>query len=90
MKMSKEQQHQLNRLMDYRDQISDAILHVEQILKDYFPDQHSLAYQHWIPQIVTALNDDSKWLSRGVYSFQNTIDKINDIDDNTKGLTKVI
>jgi hypothetical protein len=76
--MNQEQKHQLNRLIDYRDEISKAMFHIERILKTYFPNEFDIAYQHWIPQILTALENDVKWLPRGQYSLQDTIDHIND------------
>ena len=76
--MNQEQINQLNRLIDYRDEISKAMFNIERILKDYFPNEFDIAYQHWIPQILTALENDVKWLPRGQYSLQDTIDHIND------------
>jgi soluble cytochrome b562 len=75
---TKEQKDQFNRLLDYRDQISDAMFHIERILKSYFPEEFDTAYQHYIPQIITALEEDSRWLSRGEFNMQKTIDRILD------------
>lgn len=90
--LTQEQRDQFNRLLDYRDQISDAIFHIERILKNYFPDEFDVAYQHYIPQIITALNNDNKWLQRGEISMQYTIsrilDKIN--QDRGNGVSKFI
>ena len=76
MSLTNEQKHQLNRLIDYRDQISSGLFHIERILKANFPEEFEKAIQFYIPQITTALYEHEKWLSRGEYSLQNTIDNI--------------
>ena len=88
--MNQDQKDQLNSLMDYRDSISNSLFHIERILKTYFPEQYTDAYQHWIPQILTALDNDVKWLPRGQLSFQDTIDRIKDRTDSTGGVSKFI
>ncbi|NBU33533.1 hypothetical protein EBZ38_17300 [bacterium] len=90
MSLSQDQKHQLNKLMDYRDAISNSIFHIERILKYHFPEEFNLAYQHYIPQILTALYEDKKWLSRGGYSLQDTINKLMDQakDDNSGTTTR--
>lgn len=92
MSLDNQQKHQLNQLIDYRDQIESSLFHIERILKDYFPEEFELAYQHYIPQITTALHDEKKWLSRGGYSMQDTINNILDKskDDNNSGVSKYI
>lgn len=87
--MNQEQKDQLNRLIDHRDEISKAMFHIERILKNYFPSEFDIAYQHWIPQILTALESDVKWLPRGEYTLQDTIDRIND-NDSGSGVKKFI
>jgi len=88
--MNQEQKDQLNSLMDYRDSISNSLFHIERILKTYFPDQYNDAYQHWIPQILTALDNDVKWLPRGQLTLQDTIDRIKDCADSFGGVSKFI
>lgn len=88
--MNQEQKDQLNSLMDYRDSISDSLFHIERILKTYFPEQYADAYQHWIPQILTALDNDVKWLPRGQLTLQDTIDRIKDDSDSVGGVSKFI
>ena len=88
--MNQEQKDQLNSLMDYRDSISDSMFHIERILKTYFPDQYADSYQHWIPQILTALDNDVKWLPRGQLTLQDTIDRIKDDSDSVGGVSKFI
>lgn len=86
------QKDQLNNLIDYRDQITESLFHIERILKVYFPEEFDIAYQHYIPQITTALYEDDRWLPRGEQTMQNTItrllDKTNESVD--KGLKKFI
>lgn len=88
--MNQEQKDQLSNFMDYRDSISDSMFHIERILKTYFPDQYSDAYQHWIPQILTALDNSIKWLPRGQLTLQDTIDRIKDDSDSVGGVSKFI
>lgn len=88
--MNQEQKDQLNALMDYREEISKSMFHIERILKSYFPEEFDVAYQHWIPQILTALDNDVKWLPRGQVTLQDTIDRIKDDSDNIRGVSKFI
>lgn len=88
--LTQEQKDQLNFLIDYRDQISDSIYHIDRILRTYFPDQYSDAYQHWIPQILTGLDNDVKWLPRGQLTLQDTIDRILDMSEESSGVSKFI
>jgi hypothetical protein len=56
----------------------NSLFHIERILKTYFPEEFERAIQFYLPQITTALYEDKKWLSRGEYSLQNTIDNISE------------
>jgi hypothetical protein len=76
MSLNQEQRDQFNRLIDYRNDISHALFHIERILKTYFPEEFERAIQFYLPQITTALYEDKKWLSRGEYSLQNAIDNL--------------
>jgi hypothetical protein len=89
---TEDQKQQFNRILDYRDEISNSMFHIERILKTYFPDEFDAAYQHWIPQILTALDNDVKWLPRGQMTLQNTIDRILDKikEDSGTGVSKFI
>ena len=78
MSLTHQQQHQLNKLIDYRDQITNSLFHIERIIKEYFPEEFDVAYQHWIPQITTALYEDKRWLSRGEQTMQHTINRLLD------------
>lgn len=82
---SQEQKDQFNRLMDYRDEISNAMFHIERILQTYFPEEFDMAYQHYIPQIITGLYQDDRWLPRGQHNMQQTIDRILDKINTDKG-----
>ena len=90
--LNQEQKDQFNKLIDYRDQIVDALFHIERILKTYFPEECNIAYQHWIPQITTALYEDARWLPRGDQTMQNTINRLLDKikDDKSQGVSKYI
>jgi hypothetical protein len=89
---TKDQKQQFNRILDYRDEISNSMFHIERILKTYFPDEFDAAYQHWIPQILTALDNDVKWLPRGQMTLKDTIDRILDKikEDTGTGVSKFI
>lgn len=80
--------------MDYRDEIIDIIANIQTILKINFPEEYERAIQFYIPQITTALCEDKKWLNRGEYSLQNTIDNLTErckmIDEKNKSLNKYL
>jgi hypothetical protein len=78
MSLTNQQQHHLNKLIDYRDQITSSLFHIERIIKEYFPEEFDVAYQHWIPQITTALYEDKRWLPRGEQTMQHTINRLLD------------
>jgi hypothetical protein len=76
MESNQDKKDQLNDLMDCRDNIVDSLAKIQTILRVNFPKEYEKAIQFYIPQIVTALYEDKKWLSRGEYSLQNTIDNL--------------
>lgn len=92
MNFTQEQKDQLNKLIDYRDEITNALFHIERIIKTYFPKEFEVAYQHWIPQIITALYEDKRWLPRGEFTMQQTITRLLDKAQNSesKGVSKYI
>lgn len=93
MSLTNDQKHQINKLVDYRDEIVNSLFHIEHILKTYFPEEFDKAIQFYLPQITTALYEDKKWLSRGEYSLQNTIDNLLErckISSNDKSLKKYL
>jgi hypothetical protein len=91
--LTTEQKDQINKLIDHRDEIVNSLFHIERILKTYFPEEFERAIQFYLPQITTALYEDRKWLNRGEYSLQNTIDNLVDrckINESAKGTTKYL
>jgi hypothetical protein len=91
MSLTQVQKDQLNSLIDYRDQITGSLFHIERILKVYFPEEFEVAYQYYIPQITTALYVDDKWLPRGEQTMQHTINRLLDKANNDKvGVKKYI
>ena len=93
MSLTTEQRDQINKLVDYRDEIVSSLFHIERILKTYFPEEFERAIQFYLPQITTALYEDKKWLSRGEYSLQNTIDNLLErckTNESGKGTTKYL
>jgi len=92
MSLTEEQKKQIDKLIEHRDAIVDSLANIQHILKQYFPEEFDLAYQHYIPQITTALYEDKKWLSRGGYSMQDTINHLTDKSNNNKfsGVSKYI
>lgn len=87
--LTESQREAIFRLFSLRDSIEDKIVEIETILKTRFPEEYAVAYQHWIPQIKTALKDNLKWLPRGEYSMQYTLDRLIDVNDG-KGVNKYI
>jgi hypothetical protein len=83
-------QSKMDDLLDLREDIAQSVLKIEFILRTNFPDQYEDAYQHWIPQILTALYNDVKWLPRGQMTLQDTIDRIKDNCDESCGVSKFI
>ena len=94
MNLTQEQRDQINSLIDYRDEMAASLFHIERILKTYFPEEFERAIQFYLPQITTALYEDKKWLSRGEYSLQNTIDNLLErckmIDSGDKNINKYL
>lgn len=92
MSFTDEQKHQLNKLFDCRDEITKSLFEIERIIKHYFPEEFDLAYQHWIPQITTALYEDGRWLPRGQFTMQQTLNRLSDKDkeSDSKGVYKYI
>lgn len=78
MNLTDKQKEKIKDLLVHRDSIINCVFHMERILKHYFPEEFDIAYQHWIPQIITALYDDNKWLPRGEQTFQDTINRLLD------------
>jgi len=92
MKYSEEHKKQIDKLIEYRFRIEQTINDIESILQIYFSDEFDNAYQHWIPQIETALFNDTKWLPRGQFTMQDTLNRIFDKSGGSdkKGVSKYI
>jgi hypothetical protein len=82
--------NKVNDLLSLREEITEHINKMDFILHQYFPDQYEDAYQHWIPQVLTALYNDLKWLPRGQITLQDTIDRIKDDSNQSGGVSKFI
>lgn len=86
----------VQQLSDYRNQILQCVESIKNILQQNkeCEKEYYLANSHYIPQIVTALMEVDKWLPRGNYTLQNTIDNLNDKIESSqnkqKGVTKYI
>ena len=78
MDLNEKEKYQLSSLLDHREKIKESISQIEQIIKEYFPEEYDVAYQHWIPQIITGLYNHKQWLPRGDQNMQKTIDRIHD------------
>jgi hypothetical protein len=92
MILTSEQKNQLDKLLDYREEIDNSVFQILKILKEYFPKEYDIAYQHWIPQIVTAIHHNhARWLPRGEHNMQQTINRLLDESKNIKkGVSKYI
>lgn len=90
--MTEKRKSALYELMSERDKIEDCLTNIENILKENFIEEFDLAYQHWIPQIYTALKRTDHWLSRGEFCMQDTISHIKDNNflDKSNGIRKFI
>lgn len=82
----------LNKLLQYREKIEDILVEIDAVLQVSFAKEYSIAYEHWMPQIKTALRDNTKWLPRGQYTMEYTIKRIMDEIDSSigKGVNKYI
>jgi hypothetical protein len=88
--MNSEQSLALTTLLYARDSIDSQLGQIEQLLQNKFPKEYDAAYQHWIPQIRTALYNDTRWLPRGQLTLQDTIDHIKDTSVSGGGVSKFI
>ncbi len=82
----------LSKLYSYREQIENNLAEIEAILKVNFPEEYAVASQHWIPQIKTGLKDNLKYLPRGEYTMDYTLNRIEDrlFNQADKGVSKYI
>lgn len=81
----------IDKLEDHRDAIIAHMKGITDILKNSAPKQHTRAYSIWIPQIITGLTRNTKWLPRGDYCMQDTLDDLREVSTkNNGGLYKVV
>lgn len=78
MSLTNDQKNEFNKLIEHRNNIVNDLTQIENILKKYFSEEFETSYQHWIPQIITALYEDKRWLPRGQHTMQQTIKRILD------------
>jgi hypothetical protein len=86
------QNEALSKLYSYREQIEHNLAEIKAILGVNFPEEYAVASQHWIPQIKTALKDNTQYLPRGEYSMDYTLGRIEDklFNKSDKGVSKYI
>lgn len=82
-------------LCQHRDEILSHLECIKNILQqtDGCEKEYYLANSHYIPQIITALQNHAKFLPRGVYNLQNTIDNLSDelsSNESNMGMKKYI
>ena len=81
----------IDKLEDHRDATIAHMKGITDILKNSAPKQHTRAYSIWIPQIITGLTRNTKWLPRGDYCMQDTLDDLREVSTkNNGGLYKVV
>jgi hypothetical protein len=68
----------LNKLYSIRETIENNLAELDAIIQVYFHEEYSISYQHWMPQIKTALRDNIKFLPRGTYSMDYVLRHIED------------
>ena len=90
MNLNSNEKVAVEKLYKCRESIIQNIEEIQSILKEYFPEEFNIAYQFWIPQIITALYNDSRWLDRGDRNMQQCIDRLIIKDDFSKGVSKYI
>ena len=78
----KDKKQQFELMIAHRNTILESLNSISKILEKNFPEEYNMAYQHWIPQIHTALNNNDKWLPRGMHNFSDTINAILDKEFN--------
>jgi hypothetical protein len=68
-----------HQLLEKAEQIEELVWQMLEIIKENFPSQYDDAYQHWTPQILTALFDYPYWLKRGQFNLNDTLKNIGDL-----------
>jgi hypothetical protein len=70
--------------------IEDSLSAIDNLIKVEYPNKYEIFYQHIMPQIITALNNDTKWLPRGRYNLEYLLNSISNNNKYTNGLKKYI
>jgi hypothetical protein len=71
--------------------IEDSLYDIDNMLRKHCPEKREVFYQHILPQIVTALKKETKWLARGQYNLEYIIECIsNENNDTSLGLKKYL
>lgn len=64
------------RLCQIQREIVNLTNEAGEIIKQKFPEHYSISISFWIPQLITALEKNKKWLPRGDHSMEEILDKI--------------
>jgi hypothetical protein len=94
--MSPLNQNVIEKLIFHRNAILNHLESINSILQQTTGcgEEYYLALSHYIPQIITALQSEDKWLPRGEYNLQKTIDNLKDqlesSEKHQKGVKKYI
>lgn len=68
--------------------IEDSLCAIDNLIKVEYPEKYEIFYQHIMPQILTALKNDTKWLARGEYNLEYILKSISNEHDCGDGLKK--
>ena len=86
----------VEQLIHHRNSIEDSLESIKTLLEqtEGCEKEYSVAISHYIPQIITALHNDPKYLPRGDYTLQESINHLSDIlsswEKPQKGVKKYI
>jgi len=61
------------RLCSIQDQMLKLLEEAGKIIHEEFPKHWDVAHSFWMPQIDTALRNDTRWLQRGDYNMEKTL-----------------
>jgi hypothetical protein len=71
--------------------LKDKVWEIEAYIRNFYPKYYEQCFQHWLPQIITAIKNDTRWLKRGQFSIEDTINSIRDSDNKDQsGIQKFI
>lgn len=66
----------IEKLENHRETIIAHMEAIQNILKQSSQEQYVRAYSVWIPQVMTGLINGAKWLPRGDYCMQDTLNHL--------------